>query len=188
MADLLNKVKIFVNDSFKGKNILHFERTLYWINYFRPNADKALQIAAYAHDIERAYRTAEIAAIHKKSEKGFQDDEFLKHHQERGAEIIGEFLIKEGASKELIERVKMLVLKHEHGGNEDQDLLKDCDTLSFFETNADMFIKEKAKILGKKKVKSKFDWMFNRLSSNKVKEVARPLYLNALEDLEKQAE
>ena len=34
--------------------MLHFDRTVYWLQQLRPDADGALLIAAISHDIERA--------------------------------------------------------------------------------------------------------------------------------------
>jgi hypothetical protein len=53
------KVQKFVRDSFNKagspSNILHHERTIYWIKRLKPEADEALLIAGLAHDIERAF-------------------------------------------------------------------------------------------------------------------------------------
>jgi hypothetical protein len=40
----------------------------------------------------------------------------------------------------MIERVMMLVSKHEVGGNDDQNLLKDADAISFLENQIDVFL------------------------------------------------
>ena len=68
------------------------------------------------------------------------------------ARIIEEFLRKQGANPEIIDRVKMLVSKHEEGGNADQNLLKDADSISFFENNVPIFL-NLAKKIGREKVK-----------------------------------
>ena len=182
---MLEKVKEFVNNAFDNKGTAHFERTVYWVKKLKPKASEALLIAAYTHDIERAFRKNEIHPLHKESDLGFLNSEFLKEHQEKGAKIISEFLRKNNASEELISKVKILVLNHELGGSEEQNLLKDCDSISFFETNAGKFSSEKALQVGKQKVKAKFDWMFNRISSKKAREIAKPLFEKALVDLEK---
>jgi len=186
MSELYNKTEQFVKDSFtnKGKThqIKHFLRTAYWVKQLEPDADEALLISAVAHDIERAFRQKDV--LEKKSSTGFTDEEFLRPHEERGAEIIGEFLEKQGTKKELIQRVKMLVSKHEEGGNEDQDLLKDADSVSFFENNVQFFLPNKVEEFGKEKVKQKFDWMYNRISSEKAKQIVKAWYEKAIKDLE----
>lgn len=186
MSELYTKAEQFVKDSFtrKGKTyqIEHFVRTAHWIKQLRPNADEALLISAIAHDIERAFRQNDV--LEKKYSVGFTDKEFLRPHEERGAEIISEFLKKQGAKKEMIERVKILVSRHEEGGNEDQDLLKDADSISFFENNLQLFLRDKVNEMGKKKVKQKFDWMYNRISSEKAKQIVKAWYEKAIKDLE----
>lgn len=185
-SELYKKAEQFVVDSFTKvgdeRGIKHFLRTAYYVKELKPYADDAMYIAAVAHDIERAYRDGdEINAIFKK--KGFMDEEFLKYHQDKGAKIISDFLNEQGASNELIERVKMLVEGHEVGGNDDQNIIKDADSISYFENNADHFVDVKVKEIGKNQVKEKFDWMFNRISSNKGKQIALKWYGDALAKL-----
>ncbi len=179
---LLGKVKKYVDESF-GKKEPHHEQTLYWLLKLNPNADEAMQIAAYSHDIQRAFAMEEaIKAVSKKS-GGFKDEEMLKIHQEEGAKIIGEFLSKKGVESELIEKVKQLVSKHEVGGDDDQNLIKDADSISFFETNSEFFVKVFAPKMGKDKIKEKFNFMFERIPSEKAKEFARGFYEDALKML-----
>jgi hypothetical protein len=183
---MLEKVKKFVDESFrnKGKNhqMDHFLNTIDWLLEIKPDADEAMQIAAVAHDIERAFRKSDVND--RKMEYGFTDSKFLEMHSERGAEIIGKFLEKNDANKEIIAKVKKLVSTHEVGGDEDQNFIKDADSLSFFEVNVKFFLTEKVKVNGKERVKEKFDWMYNRISSKKAKKLAKPMYENALKCLE----
>ena len=76
----------------------------------------------------------------------------------------------------MIERVKMLISKHEVGGNDDQNLLKDADSVSFLENNVDHFINNLVSETSKEKVKDKFDRTFNRITSQQAREIARPRY------------
>ena len=185
MSKFFNRVEQFVKESFtkigQESQIKHFERTVFWIKELNPKSDEALLISAIAHDIERAYRTKEQ---HEKiTGVGFTHPEFFRPHEEKGAEIIAEFLKDNGANQTLIEKVKMLISRHEEGGNEEQDLLKDADSLSFFENNISSFLK-KVKEQGKENIRKKFDWMFNRISSQNAKQIAEPWYEKAIEDLE----
>lgn len=83
-------VQAFVNTPY-AKDIRHFERTVYWLKELKPDADEALYIAAFAHDTERAFRDEE-AAKKTFSNKGFTDEDHIKHHSETGAKIIVDFL------------------------------------------------------------------------------------------------
>ena len=163
-------VRDFVSRSFDG-NTRHFDRTVEWVKKLKPEADEALLVAAMAHDIERAHRTTDRFDDHE-----FDSREFLDHHQKDGADIIAKYLKEHGAEHDFVERVRHLVSAHEYGGDEDQDILKDADSISFFECNAEFFIDKKVKEVGKDMVKRKFDWMFNRITSEKAKEIARPWY------------
>lgn len=181
--DIYSNVEKFVINSFtkigKENSVPHFVRTKHWLLELNPDADEAFCISAVAHDIERAFRDPNND---KAKTAGFSDDFFLKYHPEKGAEIMAEFLKSQGADEKLIERVKYLISKHETGGDDDQNILKDADSVSFFENNADSFVKM-AEEIGKDKIKDKFDWMFNRITSEKAKEIAKPWYDEALQKL-----
>ncbi|MBP6931499.1 MAG: DUF4202 family protein [Candidatus Pacebacteria bacterium] len=178
--DIYNKTVEYVDQSFKGKQKAHFERTVYWYEKFIPNITEAHKIAAYSHDIERAFRSEnEIVP------ENYLDQKFLKNHQEKGGKIMFDFLQKENIPEEVINKVVNLISKHEVGGDEEQNALMDADSISFFETNAEMFVNKKAPIEGHCKVKEKLDWMFNRISSSMGKEIARPNYEKWIKELEK---
>ncbi len=161
----------------------HLRRTVDWLKVLKPDADEALIIAARAHDIERAFRQEDMKKLLKASADGFGNAEFLRLHQTRGAEILGKFLEEQGADTTLIERVKHLVEHHEDGGDDDQNLLKDADTLSFFENNVGHFIQKRAAEYGREKVAAKFTWMFARLTAEKAKGICRPWYVAAMKRL-----
>ncbi len=184
--NLYKKAEKFVTDSYtkigKTSQIKHFKRTVYWIKQLKADADEALLISAIAHDIERAYRKEDM--LKKKRTLSYTNPKFFRPHEERGAEIMAEFLKKEGAQQKLIDRVKMLISKHEEGGNEDQNLLKDADSISFFENNVSTFLTKHLSETGKEKVREKFDWMFNRITSGKAKKIVRQWYKEAIKKLE----
>ena len=181
------KVEKFALDAYEngeGKGgLTHYKRTVYWVKQLRPNADEALLIAAICHDIERAFRDEKTKSDIKETKKSFMDKDKLTRHQEKGAEIAGKYLIKLGADKHLIERVKHLISKHEVGGDKDQNLLKDADSVSFFENNVDYFVTKQAQLRGKENVREKFQWMYQRISSPKAKAIVKGWYEEALEKL-----
>ena len=69
-----------------------------------------------------------------------------------------------------------MVRHHEEGGDEESDIIKDADSLSYFDTNVTKHASKLVNVLGKEKVRNKINWMFNRISSEKAKELARPKY------------
>ncbi len=178
--NLYQKTIEYVDKSFQGKQKPHFERAVFWIEKFLPKATEAQKIAAYSHDIERAFRDK-----NKSVPENYLDQEFLRNHQEKGAEIMSEFLSTQKAPKELVETVKHLISKHEVGGDFEQNALMDADSVSYFETNAEMFVVKKAPIEGYKKIKEKLDWMFKRISSEEHKNFAKENYEKWSKILEK---
>ncbi len=181
MSELFKKVRDFVEEEFGPDKMEHFDKTVYWVKQLKPDADEAMLIAAIAHDISRAVYRKEHNELLKKY--NFNDPEFLYFHQEKGAEIIEQFLKSEGADESLIRKVKFLIMQHEWGGNEDQNILKDADSISFFEVNAPGFFQRHPE-MGKEKIRAKFDWMFERISSEKARQIAEPMYRKAIEELD----
>ncbi|MCK5283759.1 MAG: DUF4202 family protein [Nanoarchaeota archaeon] len=183
---MLDKVKQFVKESFEncatGKSVEHFERTVYWIRQLKPNADEAILIAAYAHDIARAFRSTNSEQTFKTHE--LNDPEILEEHQKEGAKIMADFLEERGFEKDKIERIANMILKHEIGGDEESVLIKDADSISYLEINAPKHIKKLVVPLGKDKVERKIRWMFERISSEKAKQIAGSFYKRAIDMLE----
>ncbi|MFZ2189992.1 MAG: HD domain-containing protein [Candidatus Magasanikiibacteriota bacterium] len=181
-------VENFIKKSFKGKELkhvlIHSLRVSFWIKQLRKKPDEALCIAALAHDIDKSTEIKNQLARIQKSKQGFRDKKNLKLHQENSAQIIGNFLNQNKAPEKMIKRVKMLVSKHEDGGNRDQNILKDSDSISFFENVIDFFLKNRLKQTGEKKVKDKFDYMFNRITTKKARKICLQYYQDALQKLQ----
>ncbi len=184
---LYKKTEKFVQESFlktSRKKSKHSVRTVFWLKKIYPQADEAMLIAAIAHDVERAFKENILDGIENRK-KGFLDRKEMKRHQEKGAEIIAEFLAQQNADKKIIEKVKLLVSKHEFGGDEEQNILKDADSLSFLENNIDHFINNYIDEVGKKEVEDKITWMFERMTSEDAKEIAGSWYKDAIKKIEK---
>ena len=183
----LEIVKNFVDREFQRSGraqheLPHLKRTLYWVLQLNPDADEAMQIAAYAHDIERAFREK---TDHELKHLSFKDPFFLKDHPEKGAEIIGNLLSQNGAPSTLVDRVKMLISAHEVGGNDDQNILQSADTISFLEDQGkvDRFI-ARTKDQGKEIIKEKFQWMYERAQLPAAKKIVEPFYREAMRKLD----
>ena len=175
------KIENFVVESFKRARrkelVNHQIRTAYWVKFLKADADEAFLIAAVAHDVERAF--------YGDTTKGSRSKERIERHEKLSAEVIGKHLQELGAENELIERVKMLISKHEEGGNDDQNLLKDADSISFFENNVPIFLNRIIKETGSENVKQKFEWMYERITSQKAKEIVKPMYEDSIKKLNK---
>jgi len=175
---MLDKVEKFVVESY-GKENLHLERTLYWVRELQPDASKELLIAACSHDIERAFD------LELKNKKRFNTKKEMEKHQIMGGQIMFDFLIQEGYDAGKAKRVQELISKHEVGGDFEQNLLKDADSLSYLEVNVPRhinFIKDKG--FTKEGLRKKFDFMYKRISFEKTKELASPFYEKAVRLLE----
>lgn len=180
MSNLYKEVEEFINKATGGSR--HLERTVFWLKKLKPEASEAMLIAALSHDIERAFRDTSYDKV-AKAEKGYQSEDHLLHHQEKGAEIMAKFLKEKGADEILIKKVADLISRHEVGGDDDQNLIKDSDSLSFLENNIDIFLKEQIKKTSKEKVRDKFNWMFNRITNKEAKELAQPFFDEAIKKL-----
>jgi hypothetical protein len=111
----------------------HAENTLKWLFRLEPKADQALQIAALAHDIDRAVETRKVRP------EDFTDyNEFKAAHARNGAAILRAILDKCGVAKSVADETCRLVTLHEVGGEPRSDLLKEADSISYFEINMPM--------------------------------------------------
>lgn len=109
----------------------------------------------------------------------------MREHERKGAKMIADFLQDLDAPRKLVEDVSNLIEKHEEGGSYRQDVLKDADSLSFLETKVDEFVRKAGVKVREKDVREKFDYMYERISIEKAKNKAEPLYKKAIRKLEK---
>lgn len=160
-SKLYSQTEQFVTKTIgKDKNdIIHAKRTVYWVKKLKPDADEALLIAAVAHDIERA--------IYGDRQKG-QDMEKIRAHEEQSAIEIEKFLKTQNAEETLIQRVRHLVIRHEEGGDKDQNILNDADCLAVLEKKTCRWIAENP-VEGKKRT----DFVFGRIKTEKAKQIAK---------------
>ncbi|MFZ2189995.1 MAG: HD domain-containing protein [Candidatus Magasanikiibacteriota bacterium] len=179
---MYEKVKQFVDQSF-GKVSPHFERTVYWMKELKPDADEAMFIAAYGHDIHRAFRKE------RSPEKFFKNIElnnpdYIEEHQKVGAEMMANFLRKNKYNEKDVLRIYEMINLHETGGTPESDILKDADSISYLEKEGLHNLKI-IPILGFDKIKNKIDWMYNRISSKKAREFAKPFYKKITDTMKK---
>ena len=181
---MLDKVIPYVDKAFEfnPEQIRHFERTLHWVRELSTSASQRLEIAAYAHDIQRSQLNSVIQNMPAQSYFGFLEPAFLRYHQEEGALMMEKFLKKEGYDPEKIFEVRGLIRFHEYGGTPDGNLLMDADSISFFETQISNFT-EKVTYVGVRKVREKLEWMFRRISLPERQKIAEENYRSALEHI-----
>ena len=144
---------------------VHSKNTLAWLLKIKPDADEALQIAALGHDIERAIE-------HRKVQRAdFDDyDEFKAAHARNSALVLKEIMQKCGLPTAISDDVCRLVCRHEVGGDERCDLLKDADSISFFDVNLPFYFERE----GYAETLRRTIWGYRRLSAG-VRDLARTI-------------
>lgn len=73
-------------------------------------------------------------------------------------------------------KVAMMIRGHETGGNMWQNILKDADSISYFDEHYKGFIRKHVHIAKLGAVRQKFDWMYSRITSPKARAYAKPMY------------
>ncbi|RKY85039.1 hypothetical protein DRQ09_07820 [candidate division KSB1 bacterium] len=135
-----SEIRTIVARSEVPEDPAHSENTKEWILKLKPDADITLQIAALGHDIERSIKERKI-----KRENYKDYDKFKKAHSKNSAVIMKEILSKYRVDKKIIDRVFYLVNNHEFGGDEEANLLRDADGVSFFDVNLPFYFKRNSK-------------------------------------------
>ena len=158
----IEKAKKIIREIISGSNVtedpLHAENTLKWLLKLEPKADHALKIAALAHDIERANEKQKI------KRKDYDDfDLFKQAHADNSAKILREILEKCGVTDSIKDEACRLVVQHETGGDTNADLLKDADSISFFENNLPHYYKRE----GKEETLRRAAWGYLRISKQR---------------------
>ncbi len=165
--DKFKKAKAEIEATIKKSPIVsdftHANKTLQWLLVLKPDADEALQLAALAHDIERG-----VTGITDSNLKDMNSyDKRRGEHSERSADFSAEILKKHGFDEEFINRVVDFIKKHEIGGDEESNVLKDADSIAYFDYNIPGYLKRN----GLEKARFKIKYMFERVSSPKAKEI-----------------
>jgi hypothetical protein len=141
------------------KELAHGTETLQWLLKINPNSDWQVQIAAFAHDIERACPFIDGKYPPKPNKSDHSNyDSYKQAHALRSAEILATIMKTQNFSDADISRVYNAVTNHEVGGDIDSDLVRDADSLRWFDKGYIKYI-EKSGIDG---AKEKGWWMFMR--------------------------
>ena len=141
----------------------HAENTLIWLLRLCPEADQALQLAALAHDIERS-------RANRLSRHDFSDyDAFKALHAAIGARIAARIFREAGVERAIGREACRLIRLHESGGDKRSDLLKDADSISFFDHNLPAYFERE----GMDESLRRARWGYARLSARGRDHVAR---------------
>ncbi len=144
---------------------IHAENTFEWLLKLDPEADQALQIAALAHDIDRAVEAQKVRRT------DFSDyNAFKAAHARNGAGILRAILNRCGIATSIADEACRLVTLHEVGGDPRSDLLKDADSISYFEVNMPLYYQRE----GREETIRRCNWGYRRLSA-RMKEVVKTI-------------
>lgn len=134
----------------------HADNTLYWLLRLQPDAGNGLQLAALAHDIDRACEETKVRRA------DFDDyDVFKAAHARHSAEILHPILNACDVARDIVDEVCRLVEVHEVGGDAGSDLLKDADGISYFDVNLPLYYQRE----GWAASKQRSLWGYRRLSA-----------------------
>ena len=169
------KIEKIIKNSPVTEDPIHSKNTLEWLLKLKPDADEALQIAALAHDIERAIEKRKV------KRKDYKDyDEFKHAHALNSANISVEIMKECNVSTELTDDVFGLIRLHETGGSRRVNILRGADGISFFHVNLHEYFGRN----GKKETEKRWFWGYRRLSEKERKIIVKFNYqdeeLNAL--------
>jgi hypothetical protein len=157
------KIRAIISKSGVPEDSIHAENVLEWILKLKPDADEALQIAALAHDLDRADDRTKI------QRSNFTDyNQFKAAHAKNSAKILKNILHKCQVEQSVVYETCRLVEQHEIGGDPLSDLLKDADSISYFEDNMPLYFQRE----GYDETLKRCIWGYNRLSP-KMKEICQ---------------
>ena len=165
--DIKQKVLSVIKQSSVPEDFEHSTNTLKWVMHLYPEADLPLQIAALAHDIDRA-----DACLKVQSGNFDNYDAFKNAHAKRSSEILNKILEELGIEISVSRNACRLVEKHEFGGDKLSDILKTADSISFFDINLPHYFKRE----GLEETRKRCEWGLNRLDSDALEIVSKLRY------------
>ncbi len=149
------KIRAGIAESRVPEDSRHAENTLVWLLRLKPDADEALQIAALAHDIDRAIERTKVRRA------DFDNyDNFKAAHARNSAEILRAILTGCSVERDIVDEACRLVVLHEVGGDPGSDLLRDADSISFFDINLPLYYMRE----GWGEAKGRSRWGYRRLT------------------------
>ena len=149
------KIRAVIAGSQVPEDPRHADNTLEWLLCLEPDAGDALQLAALAHDIDRAIEEIKVRRA------DFDDyNVFKAAHARNGAKILRPILNACGVAGDIVDETCRLVEVHEVGGDPRSDLLKDADSISYFDVNLPLYYQRE----GWAETKRRSLWGYRRLT------------------------
>lgn len=156
--ELTKAIERVIAQSSVTEDSIHSRNTLQWLLRLKPDADEGLQIAALGHDIERAIEERKV------KRQDFKDYDTFKHtHAQNSASILRELMRDSGVNDaRFIDDVYDLVCHHEIEGDPRSDVLRDADSLSYFDVNLPHYYQRN----GREETLRRCLWGYRRLSEH----------------------
>jgi phosphatidylglycerophosphate synthase len=151
------RIEGIIERSHVPEDPIHAKNTLEWLLKLKPDADEALKIAAYGHDIERAIENRKVRRADYKSY-----DDFKKGHALNSADILKEIMDDCNVRRGVVNDVFSLVRHHETGDDGRDDVLSHADAVSFFQVNLPYYFVRNSL----EDTKRRFIWGYMRLPDN----------------------
>jgi hypothetical protein len=171
---LIESARRWVSEQYPYNNY-HLLNSLQWLDRLAPGSREAVRLATLTHDMERAFPGPDQPV-----NTGSNDEEYYRAHSERSAHIVGAWLRDNGADGTLIADVQALIRVHEFGGSPEADLVQAADSLSFLETNVDLFLGfARSGKFSVDDVRMKFESSYDRIRVPHARALARPLLESA---------
>jgi hypothetical protein len=178
-SPLIDAARTWVTERYPY-NRHHLLKALEWLDRVAPDSSESVRLATLTHDMERAFPGPDQPVI-----KTLSDPEYERAHSVRSARIVGAWLREQGADDGLIAEVERLIVAHEFGGWPEADLVQAADSLSFLETNIELFLGfVRSGRHPAHEVRKKFNQMFGRIQIPRLKLLAQPLIDRALQQLD----
>jgi hypothetical protein len=153
----------------------HLLSTRYWVTILAPAASPALKFAALVHDAERFFPGGPSGD----ARAGFDDCDYLFAHSIRSADIVEAWLRGPAKTQDetFIRHVRKLILRHEIGGNSEEDILQAADSLAFLDV-FDWLIAQWVRngLFSPDQAREKLDWSVERIRPPTARRLAMPLY------------
>jgi len=151
---ILEEIEMITKNAMDKTEYSHSQSVWQWVLKLKPDADIALQIAALGHDIDRSFGN-----YRKMKAKFATYDEYKKEHALLSAKIMCDILKKYDFNGTIINKVKHLIENHEIGGRGDVEILKEADSITFFNN-----LLHYRQIHTKEETINKIKFMYNRLN------------------------
>lgn len=190
--ELLTEVRNWVETMFllhsKNPNkdvvIEHLNQAAEFVREIDPEADINVVLAAQVHDVERAFPSSKYPSHPPSGNTQEEYQKYEREHSKRSARITCRFLRRNlGLSEEQLDDIRELIQAHETGGDYRQNLVQAADSISFLKVNVPLFISWIPDKRSHREVKEKIELMYNRIQIPKAREIAKPFYIQAMDQM-----